>query len=495
MLAVIGTMLAWFPILAPILLTIVMLVAEGEFRFDYLMPAELFLFALAGGLLLIWAAIRARSRRGMIAWSLGLAAGLLVGSQALAVATGLASGETQPGGWQWALVLTALVGFILALVTLAVSGVLLLRDLFRPALPPKAGAKPAAGSPRSAQVHMDDRTTLPPPAVEQEPGRPAAWIARHQIALFFTLSLALSWIVYLCLALFPTGEFNRWTLVAGFGPSAAGILVAWLADPQRDKGRPILQLGLFLTALAVVAGVEWLDHRWWYHRIGTTLIVSDAVLVLLAASVIAGVLSSRRAIRDLLQGLTRWRVGPGWYLVAFLLWPALVLTGNALARLLGLDLPGHPYYLTRIPAAILAVESFFWYLFFGGPLNEEAGWRGFAQVRLQRRTSPLIASVIVGAFWGLWHVPVHLLGLYPGGPAGAIIRIFDIPRAVIFTWLFNRTRQSLLPVLILHAVVNTTSLFLPRNYLTSSLLILVLAIVLALLDKMWRPWTQASRVK
>ncbi len=58
--------------------------------FDYLMPSEL--FPLAGGLLLLWAALRARTGVGRVAWSLGIAVGALAGSQVLAVVTGLASG-------------------------------------------------------------------------------------------------------------------------------------------------------------------------------------------------------------------------------------------------------------------------------------------------------------------------------------------------------------------------------------------------------------------
>ena len=88
--------------------------------------------------------------------------------------------------------------------------------------------------------------------------------------------------------------------------------------------------------------------------------------------------------------------------------------------------------------------------------------------------------------WGLWHVPLHLMGVYPMGPVGAIIRIFDIPRSILFTWMFNRTRRSLWPVLFLHAATNTTSLFLARNYITSSALIVLLAIGLVIFDKMWR---------
>jgi hypothetical protein len=143
-LAIVGTVLVWFPILAPILLSVAVFVAERAFRFDYLMPAELFPAALVGGGLLIWAAQRARSRRGLIGWSLGIAAGLLVGGQELSVVTGLASGATEPAGWWWALVLASLVVYSLALVVIGVGGVLLLRDLFKSPRSPAAAVLPPA---------------------------------------------------------------------------------------------------------------------------------------------------------------------------------------------------------------------------------------------------------------------------------------------------------------------------------------------------------------
>jgi hypothetical protein len=93
-------------------------------------PAELFPAALAGGGLLLWAALRARSRRRLIGWGLGIAVGLLVGGQVLAVVTGLASGEAGPAGW-WTIVLASIVAYSLAVVAMGVGGVLLLRDLFK----------------------------------------------------------------------------------------------------------------------------------------------------------------------------------------------------------------------------------------------------------------------------------------------------------------------------------------------------------------------------
>jgi hypothetical protein len=138
LLAIAGTVLVWFPIVVPILLSVVGLIARHRFRLDYLMPAELFPVALVGGCLLLWAARRAQARQRLIGWGLGVAVGLLVGGQALAVVTGLASGETEPGGWAWGLVLASLALYVLALLAMATGGALLLGDLFW--RPPGIGA-------------------------------------------------------------------------------------------------------------------------------------------------------------------------------------------------------------------------------------------------------------------------------------------------------------------------------------------------------------------
>jgi hypothetical protein len=126
-----GTVLVWLPIVAPLVFAVVALATRGRFLFDYLMPAEIFPAAFVGGALLVWAAWRARLRRRLIGWAFVLMPVLLIASQGLAVATGLASGETQTGGWEWVAVLVLLAGFTLAMIVLGVAGVLLVRDLSR----------------------------------------------------------------------------------------------------------------------------------------------------------------------------------------------------------------------------------------------------------------------------------------------------------------------------------------------------------------------------
>jgi len=47
---------------------------------------------------------------------------------------------------------------------------------------------------------------------------------------------------------------------------------------------------------------------------------------------------------------------------------------------------------------------------------EEPGWREYAQEGLQRRMSVLAASLVVGVFWALWHVPLFFIpGTYQAG--------------------------------------------------------------------------------
>lgn len=130
-LAIVGTVLLWFPLVVPLLFAIFAFFQRGRFLFDYFIPAEIFPVTLAGGLALVWASLRARARQWLIIGGLVFAVLLLVAGQAVAVATGLASGATEPAGWPWALVMSSMVLFWLGLILAGVGGILLIRDLFR----------------------------------------------------------------------------------------------------------------------------------------------------------------------------------------------------------------------------------------------------------------------------------------------------------------------------------------------------------------------------
>ncbi len=132
-LAVGGTVLLGLPLVAPLIFSLLLLARSGIFRFDYLMPAELFPLVLIGGGLLIWASVRARRRVNLIGGSMAAAFALLIGSQLVAMFSGLASGAIEPAGPWWVVSLGGILLYELALVAVFIGGVFLLRDLFRPA--------------------------------------------------------------------------------------------------------------------------------------------------------------------------------------------------------------------------------------------------------------------------------------------------------------------------------------------------------------------------
>jgi membrane protease YdiL (CAAX protease family) len=155
----------------------------------------------------------------------------------------------------------------------------------------------------------------------------------------------------------------------------------------------------------------------------------------------------------------RWRVGVSWYLIvlagvpALLLLPYLTQPGVFSA----FQLPGFAFWLTYLIDYVLV-------LVIGGPLGEEPGWRGFALPRLEQHSGPLKGTLMLGVLWGLWHLPLFLF--VPGyngagtGVVGILIPflafvIVVIAFTVVFTWVFNNTRGSILLAILLHASINT----------------------------------------
>jgi hypothetical protein len=129
-LAISGTVLVGLPFIAPVVFTLIRLIQGSNFMFDYLMPAELALLVLVGAGLLIWVAIRAHSRVKLIAWTAGATILTLVGSQVMAVVSGLAHGETPKSSPWMVVVLSILIIYDLLVLFLFIAGCLLCRDVF-----------------------------------------------------------------------------------------------------------------------------------------------------------------------------------------------------------------------------------------------------------------------------------------------------------------------------------------------------------------------------
>ena len=178
----------------------------------------------------------------------------------------------------------------------------------------------------------------------------------------------------------------------------------------------------------------------------------------IAALVVAAALGGG-TLRRLLDSFSLDRVSPRWALVAVLLPLGMIAVAIAVSvGAMGSSMP----VVTVSVVGVLIVE-FVRIVFLGGPLEEELGWRGFALPRLQVGRSAFSASALLGFIWGVWHIPLYFVsgtGQHEtgvaSGPVFAIVAfvVWTIGLSILFTWLFNQTRGSLIVVILFHAAVN-----------------------------------------
>lgn len=159
LLAVIGTILVWIPLLFMLLFAIARYFQTGQFQMDYLIPAEILPVPMVGALLLLWAALRARMRRAIIGWTLLAAVVLVVGSQVVAVVTGMASGAIEAAGWPYYLTLGGIIAYDVALVVIGIAGIVLIRDVFSPAKVSSIPPPPESTAPNPPVTNPPDART------------------------------------------------------------------------------------------------------------------------------------------------------------------------------------------------------------------------------------------------------------------------------------------------------------------------------------------------
>jgi uncharacterized protein len=142
--------------------------------------------------------------------------------------------------------------------------------------------------------------------------------------------------------------------------------------------------------------------------------------------------------------LTLWRMPRAWWWWLLLGIPAGKYLGAALNGTIT-EFPFDPWYgvLPMLVAALLI-----------GPV-EEFGWRGVALPLLQRRYTPLAASLILGAVWGFWHLPAFLgSGTEQSGWAFPPFVVGVLALSVLLTPMFNAAGGSILIAVLFHFQMN-----------------------------------------
>lgn len=163
--------------------------------------------------------------------------------------------------------------------------------------------------------------------------------------------------------------------------------------------------------------------------------------------------------RRLIAKFLDWRASPLWFVVALGIFP--LLAGIALLlRWLWFDVPPQAKAdFTWYEALPLAL---FLFLFPG--ITEELGWRGFLQPHLQEKVSGLLASLIVGLTWGLWHGRSLVTEPDTYTPQSyALFLVLVLGCSVILGWIWNHSRGSVPLAMLAHFGANVTFTFFPMG--------------------------------
>lgn len=313
-------------------------------------------------------------------------------------------------------------------------------------------------------------------------------IRRYPLIMFFTISILCVWLIDIVMNGLLKMEVYTFLHIGSFGPALSAMLIMTMLNPGKAKAPSHTQIIAFGFFVIFAGALRWISRIWWEHDMSWKVIPGDIILVLLAAYVASSAFSASIGIRKLMRPIFNWRINWVWYAFALLIWPVLTYVSNLIAEFINIPVPEGPT-IPNVPILLAILVTFSWTLFFNGPLAEEPGWRGFALPRLQSRFNPLIASIILGFFWGAFHWSGLFIG-YRGDFSWLplfIVTFGEIGLAIMYTWLYNRLKgKSLLPFLLLHASMNSTNDYLPRTALIQYSLLTIIIIVMVFADRMWK---------
>jgi uncharacterized protein len=201
---------------------------------------------------------------------------------------------------------------------------------------------------------------------------------------------------------------------------------------------------IWFAALSIV--LSW--WAWPLYSLGLIPVPVASFGPFLAALIVLAVTEGKSGIVGLLRRMGRWRVGVGWYLTA--LATPVVLSAAAVMINIALGAQADLSMINVDWIGILSTFAMFLLIPGFGGAWEEPGWRGYAVPRLQSGRTALRAALILGLLIAGWHLPLIVVGQVSWTD---IIQIMGA--VIVFNWLFNNARGSVLIIMLSHAMNNT----------------------------------------
>ena len=178
------------------------------------------------------------------------------------------------------------------------------------------------------------------------------------------------------------------------------------------------------------------------------------------AVMLTWMLEGKNGIKKLFRSFLVWRINPKWFLFA-LSWKFLY-TYIGIAVLVLFGLVTWPGFL--VPNIIGGTWDALFQLIKNLPfivgiaIVEETAWMKFGVTRLQDKNNALRSSVLIGLAWGLWYLPMLLIGEgVPDGIPWPFFMLSMISLTILLSWLYNMTHSGL--VLLIAQMVSNSAFF------------------------------------
>lgn len=184
---------------------------------------------------------------------------------------------------------------------------------------------------------------------------------------------------------------------------------------------------------------------------------------LVFAMLLTAYLEGKAGLRNLFGSFLHWRTPAKWYLLAFSWKFLFTWVGIGMLVLIGLRAwPGF-FVADVIGPGGGAFKGLLQNMPFivGIAFVEETAWMKFSVTRLQERFHALPACLLVGVAWGLWYLPMLLVGEgVPDGYPWPIFMASMIALTILLAWTYNMTRSGTI-LLIMQIVSNCAFFLLP----------------------------------
>ncbi len=322
----------------------------------------------------------------------------------------------------------------------------------------------------------------------------------HPVLLFLLMTYGWSWFFWLLPIWFTEKDITLMlviTLIGGYGPAIGTILTRRLQDALTlDLSRR--RLVVWAVASVVIFGVLTLRYHAGSLPGYDTLpdnaplsapVIAGACLVCLTGGwVISSARSAHPGVRKTMASLLPDRLSLPWLGFALGFNAAILLLSWGIGALLGLEIVIPQIWKHSTLKAMYFIGLMFAVMALVRGGIEEPGWRGFMLPELQKKYSPLVASLVIAVFWNLWHIPLHLNGFYPESIViGMALRsVMVVPLALMTTWLYHKTDGNLLLLVCFHATFNLMWPTLPKSDVIAAALWLIFSVVITLKDKLYR---------